>query len=96
MRIEDMSGDMQEIARASAKCTAASGASTNTRTPTEASAYSESFALLNSQPAPFESSELTSATLADSNAVDVEIEPERDAEYIKFMQGLAVESEEIK
>ena len=103
MRIEDMSGDMQEIARASAKCTAASGASTNTQTPVEASAYSASFALLNSQPTPdafaFTRSDIehTVDTMTLANiAVDVEVEPERDAEYIKFMQGLAVESEEIK
>ena len=101
LRLEDMSGDMQEIARASAACTAANVV--DAARPTPPDTYSASFALLNSQPPPdafaFTRSDIEhtvdAMTLANI-AVDVEVEPERDAEYIKFMQRLAVESEDTK
>lgn len=49
MRIEDMSGDMQEIARASAACTAANVTDAAHSTPPDT--YSASFASLNAEPA---------------------------------------------
>jgi hypothetical protein len=49
MRIDDMSGDMQEIARASAACTAANVTDAAHSTPPDT--YSASFAALNAEPA---------------------------------------------
>jgi len=95
MAIKNMPADMQEIARASR--------ATSNSISVKQDTYSASFALLNSQPTPdafaFTRSDIEhtvdAMTLANI-AVDVEVEPERDAEYIKFMQGLAVESEDVK